>query len=129
MTLRMRSRFDAACFVFALLTATVVLAPSTHAQSQEQELQQMKDKVQQLEQQLEELKAQLNQVTQAQQKPATSAPTATAVTRADEEAQETAAAPEAASGKNTVDIYGHVMLDSGYEFGQSDPNWFVSHGR
>src|SRR6202007_3078282 len=26
--------------------------------------------------------------------------------------------------KNTVDIYGHVMLDSGYEFGQSDPNWF-----
>jgi hypothetical protein len=81
----------------------------------------MKDKVQQLEQQLQELKA---QITQAQQKPTTSTPDVKVAIRANEEAQETPAAPESGSGKNTVDIYGHVMLDSGYEFGQSDPNWF-----
>jgi hypothetical protein len=124
MTLRARPRCNAVFSVFAFLALSFVFPLWAHAQSQEQELQRMKDKVQELEQQLQELKAQINQVSQAQQKPATSAPSATTVSRADEEAQETAAAPEAGPGKNTVDIYGHVMLDSGYEFGQSDPDWF-----
>jgi outer membrane DcaP-like protein len=26
--------------------------------------------------------------------------------------------------KNSIDLYGFVMMDSGYEFGQTDPNWF-----
>src|SRR5215831_3192680 len=26
--------------------------------------------------------------------------------------------------KNTMDLYGFIMLDSGYDFGQIDPNWF-----
>jgi len=26
--------------------------------------------------------------------------------------------------KNTIDLYGFVMLDSGYDFGQNDPFWF-----
>lgn len=26
--------------------------------------------------------------------------------------------------KNSIDLYGFVMADSGYEFGQTDPNWF-----
>lgn len=29
-----------------------------------------------------------------------------------------------ATKKNSIDLYGFVMLDSGYEFGQTDPNWF-----
>ena len=107
-----------------MVTASIVFAPWTYAQSQEHELQQMNDKVQQLEQQLQDLKAQINQVSQVQQKPAPTEPTAMTVTRADEEAQETAAAPELGPGKNRVDFYGHVMLNSGYVFGQSDPNWF-----
>src|SRR5690348_9057067 len=26
--------------------------------------------------------------------------------------------------KNSIDLYGFVMLDSGYDFGQNDPDWF-----
>ncbi|HXY49084.1 MAG TPA: hypothetical protein VEI01_06505, partial [Terriglobales bacterium] len=26
--------------------------------------------------------------------------------------------------KSSLDLYGFVMLDSGYDFGQIDPNWF-----
>lgn len=29
-----------------------------------------------------------------------------------------------AEKKNTIELYGFVMLDSGYEFGQTDPSWF-----
>jgi hypothetical protein len=106
-----------------------VLIPKIYAQSQGQELQQMKDKVQQLEQQLQELKAEITKVqqtsTKVPQAPTTSEPSANVAIRANEEAQETPAAPpEAEQNKNMVDIYGHVMLDSGYEFGQSDPSWF-----
>jgi hypothetical protein len=107
--------------VFAISIASVGFTPGTYAQSQPQDLQQIRDKVQQLEQQLQELKAQL---TNLQQTPTTSTPPANVAIRANEEAQETPAAPEIGPNKNTVDIYGHVMLDSGYEFGQSNPNWF-----
>ena len=111
--------------VVAILLAICVLASHTQAQTQEQELQQMKDKLQRLEQEIQELKGQINK---AQQAPATVvptvAPTTTVVVRASDEAQETPAAPQEAPRKNQVDIYGHVMLDSGYEFGQSNPSWF-----
>jgi hypothetical protein len=35
-----------------------------------------------------------------------------------------APAPSPTNPKSSIDLYGHVMLDSGYEFGQSDPDWF-----
>src|SRR5215831_12704233 len=116
--------------VLALLASILVVTPQAYAQSRDEELQQMKDKVQQLEQQLQELKAQITKVQQtsttAQPAPTTtSEPSANIAIRANEEAQETPAAPaETAEGKNKIDIYGHVMLDSGYEFGQSNPDWF-----
>jgi len=97
-----------------------------HAQSQNQDLQQMQDKLQRLEQEIQELKAQLSKAQQAQP-PATApatAPAPTAVERAAEEAQETPAEPTEGEKKNSIDLYGHVMLDSGYEFGQSNPDWF-----
>jgi len=97
-----------------------------HAQSQNQDLQQMQDKLQRLEQEIQELKAQLSKAQQAQP-PATApatAPAPTAVERAAEEAQETPAEPTEGGKKNSIDLYGHVMLDSGYEFGQSNPDWF-----
>ena len=109
-------------FVLALSVALFAFALEAHAQSTEQDVQQMKEKLQQLEQQIQELKGQLNK---GQQTPANSSPAPDIAVRANEEAQETpAAAPEVQESKNKVDIYGHVMLDSGYEFGQSDPNWF-----
>ena len=93
-----------------------------HAQSQNQDLQQMQDKLQRLEQEIQELKAQLSKAQQAQ--PPATAPAPTAVERAAEEAQETPAEPTEGGKKNSIDLYGHVMLDSGYEFGQSNPDWF-----
>ena len=114
--------------VLSLLVSMFVFIPKIYAQSQDQELQQMKDKVQQLEQQLQELKEQITKVQQksttVQQAPTPSEPSANIAIRANEEAQETPAAPAETGEKNKVDIYGHVMLDSGYEFGQSHPNWF-----
>jgi hypothetical protein len=107
----------------ALCRAFVVIFLVTWArgQSQEQDLQQMKDKLQQLEQEMQDLRAQMGK---AQQLPAASAPPASVMVRANEEAEETPAAPaEEKKTNNSVDIYGHVMLDSGYEFGQSDPAW------
>jgi hypothetical protein len=107
----------------ALCRAFVVIFLVTWArgQSQEQDLQQMKDKLQQLEQEMQDLRAQMGK---AQQLPAASAPPASVMVRANEEAEETPAAPaEEKKANNSVDIYGHVMLDSGYEFGQSDPAW------
>lgn len=35
-----------------------------------------------------------------------------------------AATAELELGKTTMDIYGHAMLDMGYQAGQNDPNWF-----
>jgi len=107
-------------FCTTLTTVFLVLILPTQAQSQNDDLQLMKDKLQKLEQEIEELKGQLSK---AQQTPATTTTTET-VTRAAEEAQETPAEAKPEQKKNTVDLYGHVMLDSGYEFGQSDPNWF-----
>src|SRR6202008_3129638 len=62
--------------------------------------------------------------TTVQQAPTPSEPRANIAIRSNEAAQETPAAPQEGGERNKIDIYGHVMLDSGYEFGQSDPNWF-----
>ena len=104
-------------------TTIVVILVSvswTQAQSQDQDLQRMREKLHQLEQDLQQLKGQIEN---AQQVPAAKPPTTTVIVRATEEAQETPAAPKEEK-KNKLDVYGHVMLDSGYEFGQSDPDWF-----
>jgi hypothetical protein len=105
----------------ALAATFLVLILQGQAQSQNDELQQMKDKLQRLEQEMEELKGQINK---AQQAPTGGETKTTVVVRATEEAQETPAAPPEAKKQNSVNIYGHVMLDAGYEFGQSNPNWF-----
>src|SRR3954452_5720929 len=112
-----RSHFRSLC---AALAALVFFVPWTQAQSQDQDLQQMRVKLQQLEQQMQELKEEIGKV---QQQPVAVAAGPTAKGKAGAEAQETPAAPQEEKKKNSVDFYGYVMLDSGYEFGQSDPNW------
>jgi len=99
----------------------IILSVSwTEAQSQGQDLQQMQEKLHQLENEIEQLKRQIDN---PQRAPAPNSPMTTVIVRAAEEAQETPAAPKEEK-KNKLDVYGHVMLDSGYEFGQSDPDWF-----
>jgi ribosomal protein L12E/L44/L45/RPP1/RPP2 len=109
--------------VVATLAAVFLLVSWTQAQSQDQDLQKMKDKLHQLEQEMQELKEQINSI---QQTAVSTAPSTAVIVRATEEAQETPAAPkeEQKEKKSSIDLYGHVMLDSGYEFGQSNPNWF-----
>jgi hypothetical protein len=107
-----------------------VLVFSTWTQGQAQpspspDLQALKDKLQQLELEMQELKGQVNAVEQARVSPTattTIPPSATSVAQA--EPKKPAQAVQGEEHKNTLDLYGFVMLDSGYDFGQIDPQWF-----
>ena len=104
--------------------STIWNAP-VRAQSQDrkQEIQELKDKLQQLDQTMGEVKARISALEESgqpagQQMVPTAPPTVTTtiVARSPEE--------EEPVGEKTFEIYGHTMLDSGYNFGQIDPNWF-----
>jgi hypothetical protein len=78
-------------------------------------LQQLKVKLQQLDQEMQDLKAQINA---AEGVPSSANPPANAPPAAQKPAA------EQAGSKGTLDLYGFVMTDTGYDFGQIDPNWF-----
>ena len=110
----------------SLAVIAIILCPaSIHAQSQDSqapELQQLKDKLQKLEQEMQELRDQINAVEQSQKTPAAAAPSPSYGPQG--QAQTVPLEGEVKEKKNTIDFYGFVMLDSGYEFKQQDPNWF-----
>ncbi|MGH9759274.1 MAG: DcaP family trimeric outer membrane transporter, partial [Blastocatellia bacterium] len=98
------------------------------------EVQQLKERLQQLEQAVQELKSQITGMEQAQ-KTAAAASTATAPAAVHQETATASAETQAEKpverseesekkADNTITVYGFAMLDAGYEFGQSDPNWF-----
>jgi len=106
----------------------VILLSATWSQGQSQQnpdVQQLKDKLQQLDQEMQELKAQISAVEQAR---APTTVSAAAPSSAASGAQGTSQKPTQAvreeEHKSSLDLYGFVMLDSGYDFGQIDPNWF-----
>jgi hypothetical protein len=105
--------------LFALFA--ICIQPA-RAQSQERqhEIQQLKDKLQQLDQMMGEVKAELNALEREGAQPGPSAPPPPPA------AAPPAAAPAEAKkeSEGTFNIYGHVQLDSGYNFQQIDPNWF-----
>jgi outer membrane DcaP-like protein len=118
-------------YLMALLFIFVIWAQPARAQSQDsraQDIQQLKDKLQQLEQMMGEVKG---QITALEVEPAAKSPEAVhpPVTHDAAVPPAAAAAPGVkAEGKKpgsetTMDIYGFVMMDSGYDFGQSDPSW------
>jgi len=101
------------------------------------DLQQLKDKLQQLEQTMQELKGQINALEHAQvasvQPAAESQPTiapqpaAAAVSVPVEALRPAIKAAQTAGAEQPgtrLDLYGFAMLDAGYNFGQTDPNWF-----
>jgi len=106
-----------------LLCALSLLSiESARAQSQdrEQEIQKLKDKLQQMDQMMGEVKAQISALERQQPSPsptpgAVSTPPPTSARSAEAEKKES---------EGTFDIYGHVQLDSGYNFKQIDPNWY-----
>lgn len=112
---------EAVCFV----VIAIVLCPlSIRVQSQNSQapdLQQLKNKLQKLEEEMQELKNQINAAEQAQKSP-TAAPSSAYGPQG--QPQTVPLEGEVKEKKNTIDFYGFVMLDSGYEFKQQDPNWF-----
>jgi hypothetical protein len=84
----------------------------------------MKAKLLQLEQSMGELKEQIAAVEQSQ----ATAPSNTAAPASPRAQAQIATNPEKAmkegEHKSSLDLYGFVMLDSGYDFGQVNPQWY-----
>jgi hypothetical protein len=95
----------------------------SHAQSQSsqgQDLQQLTDRLQTLEQEIQELKAEISAVRQAPKATAPSTIAAPQVQVSDDSPK----APVEEEKTSTLDLYGFVMLDSGYDFKTNNPDWF-----
>ena len=93
--------------------------------SQSAQMQQMQKKLELLEEQIRDLKDQMNTMTKAAPvgTPAP-APVPSTVVADPTAAAKPSEKPEKVGTGSAVDFYGFVMLDSGYQFGTNDPNWF-----
>ena len=103
-----------------LLITLMPITARAQTGSQAPDLQQLKDKLQRLDEEMQELKQQIGAAENANAAagPSTSATySAQATQTVPKEAEET-------EKKASLDIYGFVMLDSGYDFKQVDPSWF-----
>jgi DcaP outer membrane protein len=100
----------------------MVLPVSTRAQTQASDVQEMKNKLQHLEQEMNELKGQISAIEQGPQSPSVTTPAPTSG-RAPA-AEKPAKAPREDEQKSSIDLYGFIMLDSGYDFKTNDPDWF-----
>ena len=132
-----------ALLLFALPAIWIQPAAAQSQDGQKQDIQQLKDKLQQLDQMMSEVKGEIRALEDAQGKPV-----ALAVGQNPGEGKKTAAPqepliavpseaiisqPQAGTvplegeiteRQNSVTFYGFAMLDSGYDFGQVDPNWY-----
>ena len=71
---------------------------------------------------LEDTQRLKDRIVRAERLPALNATESTGTSPSISPQETTESAPTKAN--SSIDLYGYVMLDSGYEFGQSDPNWF-----
>jgi len=109
------------------LVVVAVFAFSTLQQTQAQnsagtDVQNLKDKLQKLEQEMQELKGEISAV--ETQTPGRTPSTAYNGTPTATQKPPEATEAEVKEQNNTIDLYGFVMLDSGYDFKTNDPNWF-----
>jgi DcaP outer membrane protein len=130
----------------ALLLLPIWILP-LHAQSQDgrtQEIQQLKDKLDQLDRTMKEVRAEINALESASQRPSAVTPVAPSPTQAKAmpaqpepiiavPSEAIIARPQAGTvplegeiteRKDSLNLYGFAMLDSGYDFGQVNPNWY-----
>jgi DcaP outer membrane protein len=106
-----------------VLFTSLIACACAQAQAQttpNPDLERLQNKLQQLEQEMQDLKGQIGAVQQSQ-KAAVSAPAVAAQVQVTED---TPKAPVEDDKKNTLDLYGFVMLDSGYDFKTNNPDWF-----
>jgi hypothetical protein len=121
----------------AIILLIAVAAVATPAQStpgvpspQTPDVQQLKERVKQLEQTVEDLKVQISVIEDAQKQkgpaPDTVAVSQKSVASADPSVV-TADPPKSKQdnkGESSLEIYGFVQLDAGYQFKQNHPDWF-----
>jgi len=102
-----------------LTVITRVPARAQGQSSQTPDLQQMQKKLEQLEKEMAELKQQMTAAQELTKTavPGPSVPVTTETRQAEEHGEQT-------EPSTSLDIYGFVMLDSGYNFGVINPNWF-----
>lgn len=109
------------------LCVVLVCAVSSQGQSspsQGQDLQQLKNKLEQLEQAMQELKVQISAVEQAQASQLATANSQSSNSAAAQGPSKKTTVDRPEEHKSTLDLYGFVMADTGYDFGQIDPQWF-----
>jgi hypothetical protein len=121
-------------FIFFLSAISVKPANAQDSQTTPDQ-QQLNKKVEQLEKELEEVKSQMRATAAAQnpsnapapQGQAESGPVVAIPSQAPVAPTHAGTVPmegEITERQGNVDFYGFVMLDSGYDFGQVDPNWY-----
>src|SRR5246500_5025438 len=112
--------------LYGIVTTIIMCATCLHAQtqkSQSPDMQPLKDRLQRLEQEMQELKGEIDAAQQGQQ----AAPLAAAAEALRTPAPPTENEKEATNqekSESTIDLYGFAMTDTGYDFGQIDPQWF-----
>jgi hypothetical protein len=129
----------AALFIFLVWVQS---APAQSPDTRTQDIQQLKDRLQQLEQTMGEVKGRLaalegQPVTQnsGDTKSGPNDSLVSSVVNSFDPGTHAAALPpvgahgsqadpKKSGSESTMDIYGFVMTDSGYDFGSEDPNWF-----
>src|SRR6516225_5401388 len=93
---------------------------AAYAQQQTQpDMQQVQKKIEELEKELNELKKQVSMASQLPQQaiPGPSNEVAAVTRQAEEKAEQV-------KQSNSLNFYGYAMLDSGYNFGSINPDWF-----
>jgi len=133
--------------VLSLMVVSAIWLQPARAQSRDsrqQEIQQLKDKLEQLDQMMKEARGELNALEAEEQHPTSARPAAQSPIGAKEasaQAEPVIAVPseaviaapqtgvvplegEITERKDSLSVYGFTMLDSGYDFGQVNPNWY-----
>ena len=108
------------CATLSVVLFSLVWSHAQSQSSQGQDLQQLTDRLQTLEQEIQELKAQISAVREA---PKATAPSPIAAPQV-QVTEDTPKAPVEEEKTSTLDLYGFVMLDSGYDFKTNNPDWF-----
>jgi DcaP outer membrane protein len=109
-----------------IIAVFIVCATCLQAQTQKSQgpdLQALKDRLQRVEQEVQELKGEIGAAEQAQPTPLAAA-AATLRTLPAPPTENEKASTEREKSESTFDLYGFVMTDTGYDFGQTDPQWF-----
>ena len=112
--------------VYVATGLTLLCAQAMSAQVPAREnpdLQALKDKLEWLEQEMQDLKGEINAVEQGQPNPLAAA-AEELVSPPPPPTENKKASTEQENFESRIDLYGFIMLDSGYDFKTNNPNWF-----